>query len=116
MDELRAELLGDTPSAVEKLLVDRVVVCWAQTALADLDGVQQAKAGAAQGSHAERRQTGAQTRYLAALKQLEVVRKLARPAPSALDLLRVPVGETTPVPPAGRRISDLKLCPSGNDN
>ena len=30
MDELRAELAGPAPSPVEKLLVGRAVVCWAQ--------------------------------------------------------------------------------------
>jgi hypothetical protein len=84
-----------TPTPVEKLLIDRVVVCWAQCYLADLDELHKARAGTPQEVQAHRRQTAAQTRYLAALKQLAVLRKLLRPAPSPLDLLRLPVAETS---------------------
>jgi hypothetical protein len=92
------ELAGPSPSPVERLLADRVVVCWAQCHLADLDALQKERAGAPQGSHAERRQSAAQTRYLAALKQLEVVRRLRRPAPSPLQMLNRPVEETAGQP------------------
>ena len=107
MDELRAELAGPAASAVETLLVNRVVICWAQCHLADLEAAQKARAGP-QGAHAERRQSGAQARYLAALKQLVLVRKLARPAPSPLELLRAPVGETSA--PAATRRAGLPRC------
>jgi hypothetical protein len=93
MDQLRAELSVPPPTPVEKLLIDRVVICWAQTHLADLDDLQRAQAGTPQAALAQRRQSGAQARYLAALKQLTVVRKLLRPTPTALDLLRFPVEE-----------------------
>jgi hypothetical protein len=93
MDELRAELSVPTPTPVEKLLIDRVVVGWAQVYLADLDELQKAKAGTQQAAQAHRRQTAAQTRYLAALKHLALIRKLLRPAPSPLDMLRTPVQE-----------------------
>ena len=111
MDELRAELAGPAASPVETLLVNRVVICWAQCHLADLEAAQKARAGP-QGAHAERRQSGAQARYLAALKQLVLVRKLARPAPSPLELLRAPIGESRPAP-AARRDAGLPLCGSG---
>src|SRR5262249_2835477 len=45
IDELRADLAGPSPSPVERLLVDRVVVCWAACHLADLDALQKAQAG-----------------------------------------------------------------------
>jgi hypothetical protein len=107
LDELRAELAGPAPSAVEKLLVGRVVVCWAQCHLADLEAAQKAKAGPP-AAHAERRQSGAQARYLAALKQLALIRKLVRPGPSPLELLRAPVGETSPA--LARRAVGPQLC------
>ena len=102
MLDMWRELAGPSPSLVGKLLADRVVICWAQCHLADLDALQKERAGAPQGSHAERRQSAAQTRYLAALKQLEVVRRLVRPPLSPLDIARRPVEETAG-PPAALR-------------
>jgi hypothetical protein len=93
MDELRAELSVPTPTPVEKLLIDRVVVTWAQCHLADLDELQRVRSGKPQGHDAQRRASAAQARYLAAVKQLTVVRKLIKPAPSTLELLRYPVGK-----------------------
>jgi hypothetical protein len=93
LDELQAELAGPSPSPLEKLLVERLVLCWAQGYLADLDAMQ--KAGTPQAAHAQQRANSAQHRYLAAIKQLALVRKLLKPAPSTLDLLRFPVDETS---------------------
>ena len=115
MDELRAELEGPAPSPVEKLLAGRAVVCWAQCHLADLEAAQQAKAGAP-AAHAERRQAGAQARYLAALRGLVVVRKLVRPGPSPMEMLRAPVAETGPTPAKPRRDAGLPLCGAGVEN
>jgi hypothetical protein len=115
MDELRAELAGPAPSPVERLLVNRVVVCWAQCHLADLEATQKAKSGP-QGAHAERRQSGAQARYLAALKMLTLVRKLARPPLSPLALLGTPVAETNAAPATPRRDAGLPLCGAGVQN
>ena len=98
MLELWSELAGPSPSRVMKLLADRVVVCWVQCHLADLDALQEERAGAPQAAHAERRQSAAQTRYLAALRQLEVVRRLLRPAPSPFQMLKRPVEETAGQP------------------
>ena len=109
LGELRTELEGPAPSAVESLLAGRAVVCWAQCHLADLEAAQQAKAGAP-AAHAERRQAGAQARYLAALKMLTLVRKLARPPLSPLALLGAPIAETSPTPAAPRRDAGLPRC------
>jgi hypothetical protein len=94
MDELRAEVSGPKPTPLEKLLVDRVVLCWAQMHLGDLDAVQRAQAGQLHRVDVERRLTGLQARYLASIKQLAVVRKLVLPTPTTLDLLRYPLNET----------------------
>jgi hypothetical protein len=116
MDELRAELAGPAASAVEKLLVNRVVICWAQCHLADLQAAQQATAGAP-AAHAERRQAGAQGRYLAALRMLVVVRKLLRPSLSPMTMLATPIAETNPTPATPRRAGGLPLCgASGVEN
>ena len=115
MDELRAELAGPAASAVETLLVNRVVITWAWCHLADLEATQKARAGP-QGAHTERRQSGAQARYLAALKMLTLVRKLARPPLSPLALLGAPIGETSPAPAAPRRDAGLPVCGVGIEN
>ena len=54
-------------------------------------------------------QDGAHRRHLAGIKQLAVVRRLLRPAPSPLELLRSPVGETS-APTTTRRAGGLPLC------
>jgi hypothetical protein len=94
MDGLKNELAGPKPSPLEKLLVDRVVLCWAQMHLGDLDAIQRSQAGQPHRVDVERRLAGLQARYLAAIKQLAVVRKLVLPTPTALDLLRYPLDET----------------------
>ena len=109
MDELRAELAGPAPSAVESLLAGRAVVCWLQVHLADLEVAQQVKAGAP-AAHAERRQAGAQSRFLAALRMLVVVRKLLRPSLSPMTMLATPIAETNPTPATPRRAGGLPLC------
>jgi hypothetical protein len=85
---MRADLSESSPSPLEKLLIDRVCVCWLQVHAADIAGVNMTNFDTL------RRQNASQTRYLAAIRQLAVVRRLLRPAPSALDLLKVPVSET----------------------
>jgi hypothetical protein len=94
MEALRAELSVPPPTPVEKLLIDRVVICWAQCHLADLDDVQKTRAGTPQGSHAQRRLNGIQARFLAAVRQLVVVRRLLKPVLTPLELLRFSVEET----------------------
>src|SRR5262249_7097839 len=90
----RAELSVPPPTPVEKLLIDRVVIGWVQCHLADLDDLQRARSGTPQGFHAQRRLNGIQSRFLAAVKQLVVVRRLLKPGPSPLELLKIPVAET----------------------
>jgi hypothetical protein len=94
MDEIEAELGGPSSSPLENLLVERIVICWLQNYLADLDAVQKDRADSLQASHAQRRQSAAQARYLAAIKQLAVVRRLLQQPRSTLESLRTPVNET----------------------
>jgi|SRR5262245_14251648 len=94
MESLRAELSVPPLTPVEKLLIDRVVIGWVQCSLADLDDLQKTRSGTPQGFHAQRRLNGIQSRLLAAVKQLVVVRKLLKPALTPLELLRFPVVET----------------------
>ena len=59
-----------------------------------------------------RRESGkhAHRRHLAGIKQLALIRKLLRPAPSPLELLRAPVAETNAAPAATRRAGGLPRC------
>jgi hypothetical protein len=80
LDLLRDELAGPAPAPLERLLVDRVVACWLQLHLADLFLAQQGgKLKVAKAEYHERTRDRAQQRYLAAIKTLALVRKLALP-------------------------------------
>jgi hypothetical protein len=101
LDELRAELAGPDASPLERLLVERVAACWIQVHFADALYPQTRGPQVTPAVRQElmRRQESAQRRYLAAIKQLALVRKLLRPALSPLQLAQTPVDEA----PAGRR-------------
>ena len=94
MQEVQAELAGPAPSPLESLLAERAALCWGQSYLADVCALAKQRAGGPEAAQADRRAAVCQARYLAALRQLALVRKLLRPAPTPLELLRGPVGET----------------------
>lgn len=78
---LRADLLGDSPTAVERVLVERVVACWLQVQEAELRAAQSQKdATYKQLDFYQRRMDATNRRFLAAVKTLALVRKLAVPA------------------------------------
>jgi hypothetical protein len=114
--ELKAELGGESPSPLERLLVERVTATWLQTNYHDGLVAQAAGAGEARLKVLRQMQDAAHRRHLASLKQLAVVRRLLRPAPSPLELLRAPVGETSPSTAATRRAGGLPLCGAGVEN
>ena len=78
LQALKEEVGGPTSTPLERLLVDRIALCWLQVQQADL-------VAARQGSHraawVEQRQDRAQARFLAAIKALAQVRKLLTPGP-----------------------------------
>jgi hypothetical protein len=114
--ELKAELGGESPSPLERLLVERVTATWLQVNYHDGLLAQAAGAGEARLKALRQQQDAAHRRHLAALKQLAVVRRLLRPAPSPLELLRAPVGETSPGAAGGRRAGGLQRCGAGVEN
>jgi hypothetical protein len=113
---LKAELGGDSPSPLERLLIERVTATWLQANYYDGLVAQAAGAGEARLRALQRLQDAAHRRHLAAIKQLAVVRKLLRPAPSPLELLRASVGETSPTSAAARRAAGPQLCGAGVEN
>jgi hypothetical protein len=77
-DQLRASLLGPDPTRVERLLAERVVVNWLQMGHADIDLARDGRGP--NGEALQRRADHVHRRFLAALRALATVRKLARPA------------------------------------
>jgi hypothetical protein len=77
---LRRELAGPKPTALESLLVERVVACWLQVQHADTAYARLENATLAQGDYYQRRQDRAHKRFLGAVKALALVRRMAVPA------------------------------------
>ena len=97
---LRQELSVEGASPLEKLLIERVIACWLQTCYSD-SVYAQAKGPSSTPSVRQelmKRQDSSQRRYLAAIKQLALVRKLLKPALSPLQLALGPVGEERATP------------------
>jgi hypothetical protein len=103
VSQLRARLMAAAASELEKLLVDRICVSWIEVHASNAevaDRLQTCPGDPAAAKAAERRYHQAHVRYLASVKALATVQKLARPATSPIDLLRRPVSETCTVPTA----------------
>jgi hypothetical protein len=110
---LRRELGTEGASPLEKLLVERIVACWLQTHYADALYAQargpQSTAPVRQ--ELMKRQESSQRRYLAAIKQLALVRKLLKPALSPLQLAQATVSEDAAAPKArGNRVTAPRLA------
>jgi hypothetical protein len=84
MKQLRAELLGPAPTAVERLLAERVAIGWLEVHTAEY---RLAVADAEFRQYWHRQVDHAHRRFLAAVRLLTAVRRLPRPA------LQVNIGE-----------------------
>jgi hypothetical protein len=74
VEEMEQELLGPQPSALERTVVERIVVCWLQVQFAEtacVEHFEDSKSGPWQ-----RRLDQAQRRHLAAVKTLATIRAL----------------------------------------
>lgn len=89
LESLRAELSGPNPTPLERLLVERVVLCWLQVNYEDAIDANGLKKSVTwkQSLNQQRRAETAQRRLLAAVKALATVRRLALP------ILQVNIGE-----------------------
>jgi hypothetical protein len=103
--ELRERLAATARSELERLLVDRIVLCWMQVYYCDVeltDHVRKGLGANASTQAAQKRLDRAHMRYLSAVKALATVQKLIRPSlPSDGTPLRL-----VPEPSAGRRRED----------
>lgn len=79
MSNLRLELSGPNPMPLERLLVERVVLCWLHAYHADCQYAYAKSVTLEHGEYLQRQQDRAQRRYLAAIKSLATVRRLALP-------------------------------------
>jgi hypothetical protein len=100
--EVRAELAGPDPSPLEKILADRAVACWLQVQFVDISYTQMQGASPAWCGTAERRQSAANGRFLAAVKALAVVRRLLRVTPAPIEVAQG-LGKTSRPAASGRR-------------
>lgn len=87
LNELRLELGGTSPTPLERLLIDRIALCWLHLNFLEIDAM--ASLGKDRGMtqtsvYAQRRLDSAQRRYLQAVKGLAAVRKLLPPPSSVL--------------------------------
>jgi hypothetical protein len=99
LNALRAELAGENPSPIERLLVERIATCWLQVAYADskIAGIE--RFSIQEGDYLQRQQDRAHRRYLSALKMLAVVRRLALPIRVDLNVAgRVETQPSLPTP------------------
>ena len=87
MRAMRKELAAEGNTPLERLLIDRIVVCWLQVQHADHRYASLGNCSIVQGDYFQRFQDRAHRRFLSACKALAVVRRLAIPA------LQVNIGE-----------------------
>ena len=80
MEALRRGLAGPAAIPLESLLLDRVVICWLQVQMADIAHAKVEDQTIALERFQLRRQDSANRRYLAAIRTLATIRKMALPA------------------------------------
>jgi hypothetical protein len=80
LTRMRAELAGPNPSPLERLLADRIALCWLVLHDAEVRFAQSTDLTWKQAEFWQRRIDASHRRYLTAIKTLATVRKLAVPA------------------------------------
>lgn len=79
LELLREELGGPSPTPLERLVVERIVACWLQLHQLELSYGAKASMPIELANYYQKSIDRAQKRYLAAIKALAYVRRLARP-------------------------------------
>jgi hypothetical protein len=86
MEQMRCELCGPNPTPLERLLVERIILCWfhlnSQETLAASREINRKEIGSmtlAQADHYQKQIDRAHKRYLSAIKALATVRKIQLP-------------------------------------
>jgi len=79
MAALHLDIVGPAPTPLERLLADRIVLCWLQVHYADIVCARVQGGTVQQREYYQRCQERAQRRYLSAIRSLACVRRLLRP-------------------------------------
>jgi hypothetical protein len=79
MATLRQDLAGPAATPIETLLIDRIVICWLQVQMADIAQAKEESQTITLEKFQLRRQDSANRRYLAAIRTLATIRKMALP-------------------------------------
>lgn len=99
MQQIRADLGGLDPTPIERLLVERVALCWLDVHVLDLQHAHAVGLTFSQAEHQEKMRDRASRRYLAALKALATVRKMGVLAVQVnIGAQQINIGETDPGP------------------
>ena len=80
MGALKLDLAGPVPTPLESLLVNRIVACWLQVQTADIAPAKSESTPISLAKFHLKRQDSANRRYIAAIRTLATVRKMALPA------------------------------------
>jgi hypothetical protein len=79
VDSVEEELAGPNPTAIERLLAERAAICWLDAHMTDLMLCQGEDLTIAHADYLGRRQERATKRFVAILRTLAIVKKLAVP-------------------------------------
>lgn len=93
LDALAAEVAGASPTPLERLLAERVAICWLQVSYYDGLLTQSKESPPAQVRQLRQQLDAAHRRYLTAIKMLATVRKLLTPARSPVEIATKLAGE-----------------------
>ena len=84
--ELKADLAGEHPTRLERLLIDQVIACWMEVSYLETASADPGRSSLDQAGFHLKRLESAQKRYLSAMKALTALRALApaglEPTPS----------------------------------
>jgi len=97
---MRRELAGDNPTPLEKLLAQRIALCWLHVHLCEINLAQKGREySIAQATYHQKRLDSAHKRYLGAIKALAQVRKLQLPNVQVnIGEKQVNIGQVTAAP------------------
>jgi hypothetical protein len=105
-DRMRLELLGGSPTPIEKLLVDQIIACWLQVKHAEMTAGSGREISVMQGRFKDQRVDRAQRRYLSAMKTLSQIRRLP------LSALMPATRESSPLPTVGEVFENPPATPA----
>jgi hypothetical protein len=102
LELMREELSGPDPSPLERLLVERIVTCWLHLHYLEHVYANRESTTLELGTYYQRSLSSAQKRYLAAIRSLALIRKLAVPVLQVnIARRQVNIGQAAAVPVPG---------------